>query len=432
MAEQSGSIEGIVIDKTTQKPLAGAIIGSSGIFRVSDSSGYFIIDSLPPGNHLVSCAKHSYDSVIITAIMVFPNKPAVISIELEKQYVTLDTVVVHAKYYRTPNGASVSYSGLDQAQILNQPTGMYDIQRSLTIFPNVVMTNDLKNEIVVLGGNVGENLFVVDGVEIINPNALGSTNSSGGLASLINPQLIRKMDFYTGAFPARYGGKASSVLDITLRDGSREALHGKADCGIAGLALTLEGPLPKGSFVVTGLRSYLDLISPLLSSSYYALPTVSYINAKASVTLSPHQTISTILIAGNDSLRVGKKDEIWSRVNTTQQYAVGIIHRWFFRTGYLQTVISRTDHNFKETTIDSSSDSSYYSKYQYRSIEISRTRETNSTVKSELGIICFDNMDFLLGLKLTKKRDYFHYGDEQINNDIIQHYNPDSGYVLDQ
>jgi len=109
----------------------------------------------------------------------------------------------------------------------------------------------IEKEIIIRGGIPGENLFLMDNIEIPNPNHFGEQGTGGGPINRLNTYMVRKVDFYAGAFAAKYGDKASSVMDIALRDGDRERLRGEGYMGMAGAGLLVEGPLAsrKGSFI---------------------------------------------------------------------------------------------------------------------------------------------------------------------------------------
>ncbi|NLD99180.1 MAG: TonB-dependent receptor, partial [Fibrobacter sp.] len=106
------------------------------------------------------------------------------------------------------------------------------------------------------------NQFLIDNIDVLNPNHFADEGSGGGVLSLLNPLLVQKLVFNAGAPPANYGGKASSVIDVTLRDGNNEQVLAGIDLGVTGAGAHVEGPMwKKSNFIISANKSYLDLVS---------------------------------------------------------------------------------------------------------------------------------------------------------------------------
>ena len=165
------------------------------------------------------------------------------------------------------------------------------------------------NEIIVRGGNYGENLFVMDGIEIPNPNHFAAQGIGGGPISLLRAEFIRDVSFIAGAFPARYGDKASSVMDISLRRGNRERLLTNLDMGMAGIGFMAEGPVgEKGSFLFSARKSYLDLI--ISSFGMTAVPRYYNLQSKVTYSLGSKHTLLWNTVYGSDSIRIEPGDDV--------------------------------------------------------------------------------------------------------------------------
>ena len=105
-------------------------------------------------------------------------------------------------------------------ELMRSPGSLMDVQRVVQNLPSVASGGDQTDEIVVRGSTPGENLFIMDNIEIPNPNQFAEQGTGGGVISLVNPLLVKGLTFNAGAPPAQYGDKASSVLDVKLRDGN--------------------------------------------------------------------------------------------------------------------------------------------------------------------------------------------------------------------
>jgi len=152
---------------------------------------------------------------------------------------------------------------LDFTDLMNDAGSVIDVQRMMQALPSVVTDTDQNNEIIVRGGNPSENLFIIDNIEIPNPNHYGSQGDGGDPLSMIDPLFIQEVDFYAAAFPARFGGKASSVMEIKQREGSRDNFHAIMDMGMSGKGLNFNGPVNsgKGTYMFGFKKSYLDFIA---------------------------------------------------------------------------------------------------------------------------------------------------------------------------
>ena len=170
--------------------------------------------------------------------------------------------------------------------------------------PSVVSGSDQLNEIITRGGTTGENLFMMDQIEIPNPNHFGMMGTGGGPINAINTLMVENVDFYAGAFSARYGDKASSVMNITLRDGNRENFRANLDMSIAGFGGILEGPIlnGSGSYLLSVRKSYLDLI--IRNTGLTAVPYYYNLQGKLVFHLNPGNKLIINGFYGNDHIHI--------------------------------------------------------------------------------------------------------------------------------
>lgn len=260
----AGSVEGVVKNALSGKPLTevSVSISKDDIITESDSLGRYYVDSLEPGSYTFYYQKEGFESQKRNDVYVAGAGKKWVDIELVPEILVLDNMVVSSKtFHRSPDMAS-STKIMTADEILRAPGALTDVQRVVQNLPSVTSGGDNVNEVVVRGGMPGENLLIMDHIEIPNANHFADQNSGGGVISLINPLLVKGLTFNAGAPPAQYGGKASSVIDVALREGNDVMVLGGVDLGMAGAGGHLEGPLWKGAnFMISGHKSYLDFYS---------------------------------------------------------------------------------------------------------------------------------------------------------------------------
>ena len=167
--------------------------------------------------------------------------------------------------------------------------GEKDVLKVLQLMPGVQKGSEGQTGIYVRGGGPDQNLIILDDAVVYNASHLF------GFFSVFNGDAIKSVELIKGGFPARYGGRLSSVIDLNMKDGNREKLHGEGGIGLIASRLTLEGPLTKnkkGSFLVSGRRTYLDIVAaPLINAQTKGQTQAGYyfydLNAKANYDFSP-------------------------------------------------------------------------------------------------------------------------------------------------
>jgi hypothetical protein len=185
--------------------------------------------------------------------------------------------------------------------------GEVDVFRALQLTPGVKSASEISSGLYVRGGSPDQNLTLLDGVPLYNPSHLG------GLLSVFNNDALKDIKLVKGGFPAEYGGRISSVVDVVMREGSRERLKGNVGISLLSARLTLEGPLQlssdttpaKGSFMLSGRRMYLDALRAVLSDTLRRQIPGYYFydfNAKLNYDLSDNDKLFVSGYAGYDVL----------------------------------------------------------------------------------------------------------------------------------
>ncbi|HDS07139.1 MAG TPA: hypothetical protein ENO05_05875 [Bacteroides sp.] len=183
-----------------------------------------------------------------------------------------------------------------------------DVLKTLQLLPGVQSPNEGSSNLQVRGGGPGDNLFLIDNVPLYYVNHLG------GFFSVFNPEVLNDVRVIKGGFPAKYGGKISSVVDITMREGDRTELRGSAGIGVLGANLTLEGPVSKdASFLFSARKTFTELLlgtASLLADGDYLLTYGFYdLNGKFTWRPDSNQSLHMNLYAGDDQWVVRLFDE---------------------------------------------------------------------------------------------------------------------------
>ncbi|MBD3420721.1 MAG: TonB-dependent receptor plug domain-containing protein [Chitinivibrionales bacterium] len=260
----AGRIIGTVKSAQSNRPIPGALVAieAETLAVETGPDGSFAFEALSVGSYTVKVSKKGFETVHRNDVYVAGKGDKHIAIELSPAVVQLQKMTVHATSFRKAPDMASSSKIMNIDEIMRAPGALVDVQRVIQNLPSVASGSDQTNEIIVRGGAPGENLLIMDNIEIPNANQFAEQGSGGGVISLINPMLVKGLTFSAGAPPAQYGGKASSVLDVSLRDGNDKIILGGIDIGIAGVGGHAEGPLWRGStFMLSATRSFLEFVA---------------------------------------------------------------------------------------------------------------------------------------------------------------------------
>lgn len=299
-----GGIQGQVIDDHTEQALPGVniLVLDTEFGTATDENGWFLLSNLQAGSYHVRFEMMGYKPQTKLNLPVSPDRNLVLTVHLQRTVLEMQNIVVTPDFFKKAKDAVISDRSVDFTEIISDPGSSMDVQRMMQTLPSVVSGSDQYNEVVVRGGAPGENLFVMDHIEIPNPNHFGEQGSGGGPIGIINPMFINEVDFYAGSFPARYGDKASSVMDIELREGNRNKFEMQIDMGMHGFGALAEGPINqgRGSYLVSYHKSYLDLI--IANTGLTAVPQYYNMQAKVVYDLSKKHKIIWNGLYGNDKI----------------------------------------------------------------------------------------------------------------------------------
>jgi hypothetical protein len=309
-----GAIAGVVVSAAGQ-PAEGVRVCAldTASCATSDAGGVFRIGELRAGAYRLEVLPPTGLPFTSDPVDVRAGLAGTVNITLPSMENFQQTVTVTAPAFQAPDEVKNSGFLVAPREILKSAAALQDVSRYVQGLPGVVIgTNDFRNDIIVRGGSPLENLFIVDNVEIPNINAFANFASAGGTVSLLDAELLQDVTFLTGGYPAPYINRTSSVLQVTQREGNREAFEGWATLGFAGAGAILEGPIDvgkgarKGSWVVSARRSFLDLFTQ--DVGFGGVPVVYSFNGKAVYDLTPRDRIWISNLTGVDEIRLGLTD----------------------------------------------------------------------------------------------------------------------------
>ncbi len=265
-----GTIKGRILDYETQKPLEGVVVSILNSDRTarSDATGTYEFKEVPVGYYVVAYELDGYYTDTRTDVMVRPGRATFVNVELLAVRVLAEEVRVTADYFpKTPDkpGSQMQFYG---EELRRSAGSVEDVSRSLYDVPGIVKADEEANDLAVRGGSPVENGYYVDNIFVPNINHFPQWGASGGNICMLNMRFINRVDFFTGGFDASYGNRLSSIIDIGYREGNKEGFHGQANLSLIGFGAQAEGPFAKGkgSYMFSGYRSYLDIVSGMLGS----------------------------------------------------------------------------------------------------------------------------------------------------------------------
>jgi len=262
---------------------------------------------------------------------------------------------------------------IEQIKAMPALLGETDVFKVLQLLPGVQSGNEGSSGLYVRGGGPEQNLILLDGVPVYNASHLF------GFFSVFNSDAINHVELIKGGFPARYGGRLSSVIDISMKEGSQEKIKGEGSIGLVASRLTIEGPINKNqtSFIISGRRTYIDLLAaPLIRAESDGDATAGYyfydFNAKVNHKINQNNRLYFSAYLGDDkayagyeetvkrdqNVRVQYTDEFglkWGNITTALRWNKVINHKLF---GNLTATYSRYRFNVSNLYIEKSSDQS--------------------------------------------------------------------------
>ncbi len=217
-----------------------------------------------------------------------------ISVKLEEATVSAEKMVIRQ--------TQMSQVKLNQQQLEDIPAffGEADVLKAMHFLPGVQMASEGNTNFLVRGGSADQNLILLDGVPVYNASHLF------GFFSVFNSDAVKNVELTKGGFPARFGGRLSSVLEVNMKEGDMQEYHGSGGIGLLSSDFTLEGPIVKNktSFMVSGRRTYSDLLyRPFLSGGVDFIYYFGDLNLKLNHKFSRKDRLYLSFYQGRDKIK---------------------------------------------------------------------------------------------------------------------------------
>ena len=410
------NVHGTVCDASTNEPLtfASVMIDGTPQGTMTDANGNFSLVIAQDSSSL-RCSYVGYKTLTVA---LSGQKDVSMTIRMISMDVLLQDVTIYAYQEGEKELANGNALSLQSEKIKSSTSIFPDVLRSVQMLPGVSTNNEFSAKFNVRGGNPDENLVLVNGTQVYDPYHLKELPNY--CSGIFNTELIRKMDLMTGGFPARYGDKLSSVLNIEYREGDKERLKGTVGLSLTDVDILAEGPLGEnGSFIVGGRKTYLEYILKMASPKTNVFPTFYDIQGVVNYSFNPNNKLLFKFIHAGDNLA---EDPVAKRDGPNQFYSTSdnFTHRYQtddssdFRFEYYSTLLALQYVNLISSSTIWKTELSYYdqreseqarsehyyhsliegrgyfffydytSKQRYHNTLLVRTMEVNSTLDQQL------------------------------------------------
>ena len=264
------TIKGVLTDSRTGEaiPFANVVLDSTRYGAATDLNGFYLINKMPAGTYTLRVRYMGYEE-FTEEVTLKKGQTEIRNISLKAVSKTLKVVsITDNRAEERKVQTQVSVEKITASQIMQMPSigGTSDLAQYLQVLPGINSTGDQGGQLYIRGGSMIQNLCLLDGMIVYNPF------HSIGLYSIFETDIILNADIYSGGFGAQYGGRLSSVMDITTRDGNKKHHSGKIGLNTFGANLVLEGPLKKETatsyttvtYMLAAKNSYLSKTSSIL------------------------------------------------------------------------------------------------------------------------------------------------------------------------
>jgi outer membrane receptor for ferrienterochelin and colicin len=304
---QRFTISGTVEDASTGEKLIGASVYNGKTFQGTVTNVYGFYSITLPADSIQLVIKYlGYKPVIMNIAL---QKSETINIKLIPQNELGEVEVVSTQ--KIEESSQMSTIEIPIQQIKNIPAllGEVDVLKVLQLLPGVQSGGEGSSGFYVRGGGPDQNLILLDGAPVYNASHLF------GFFSVFNADAIKNVELVKGGFPARYGGRLSSVLEINMKEGNMKEYHGEGGVGIISSRLTVEGPIKKdtASFLLSARRTYIDILArpfiKMAADGNYGGYYFYDLNAKVNWKVAPKDHIYLSAYMGNDKFYVNQESK---------------------------------------------------------------------------------------------------------------------------
>ena len=301
-SQEKFTLSGTISDAKSNETLIGVnvVVKDKKVFAVTNEYGFYSIN-LPKGDYQILISSVGFQSVEETISLIQNTKK---NFSMSESGTALEEVVISEKSKSTIRKPEMSVNKLSIATIKKMPVvlGEVDVLKSILLLPGVTNAGEGASGFNVRGGGADQNLILLDEATIFNSSHVF------GFFSVFNPDAIKDLKLYKGGIPARFGGRASSVLEIYQKDGNSKDFHINGGIGLISSRLLAEGPLvkDKGSFLIGGRGSYAHLFLKLSEEQKNNTAYFYDLNTKLSYKLNDNNNIYLSGYFGRDVFGINK------------------------------------------------------------------------------------------------------------------------------
>ena len=303
LSVRAATLSGFIADQSNGESLPYANVMLKGpdrpIVALSNVNGYYAIQGVSEDiPYVLTISYIGYISFQDT-LSFRAGETRRLDVQLKPELIVVEEIVVEGKREEEEQLIQPGFVEVETAKIRELPSiGETDILRSLHLLPGIQAASDISSGLYIRGGGPDQTLILLDQMPLYNPS------HAFGFFSTFNSDAIRDMSLHKGAYPAKYGGRLGSVLDVHNKDGNRKGFDASGGVSLIAARLTLEGPTPKGSWMVSGRRTYIDPLLSFIRDEETDVPTYYFydLNAKLNQDFSDNDKMQISGYLGRDNL----------------------------------------------------------------------------------------------------------------------------------
>ncbi len=300
--EQSRTtLNGYISDEETGETLLGAnvLVTDTDRGATTNHAGYYIINNVPPGSYTLRFSYLGYNDKFVE-IELEEGESKRLDVSLTPMTFTMDELVVESTRGRDES-RNIGTASVSTELIKNVPAVLQaDVFRAVQLLPGVKAASDFSSGLYIRGGGPDQTLIMLDRTTVYNPSHFF------GFFSTFNPDAIKDVQLYKGAYPAMYGGRLGSVLEVYNKDGNRRRTAGTLSLGMLSSRAMIEGPYPGGSYMLAVRRSTLEPVLAALRGNVDNVPDAFYfydINARINYDRWTDNRLSISAYTGTDDVQ---------------------------------------------------------------------------------------------------------------------------------
>ena len=257
------TIKGRILDSTSRIPIDSVqivLVNDASLQAFSNVQGEFLLNNVPVGKQGIMFIHPMYEPLKLSGIVVSSDNEIMLEAEMISAVYSLESVTISGA--KTNPISGISHHVLDMNKAKKLAGTLADPNRMLVNFPGVTNPDDSRNSLIVRGNSPVGVGWYIEGLPSLNPNHFATAGNSGGGINILNPYALKKIDFYTGSFPAKYGNALSAIVDVSLRPGNNQEWEHHFRTTLVDIEVGTEGPIDKknkSSYLAIYRRFNVDL-----------------------------------------------------------------------------------------------------------------------------------------------------------------------------